>query len=124
MELTIAVAGASRAEVARGVEAARAVFAKAGVTPMRAATARYNIEGWDIRGFAGELSPADAALCGIWEDAEDAALQACREGWDETRKSEPGYLELKDPMRACQERVSQAVRRTIAGLHWRNAPAG
>lgn len=49
MTITIRVEGAQPEEVVRGLLAAQDVFDKAGVTPDQAATARFVVEGWDIR---------------------------------------------------------------------------
>ncbi len=59
----------------RGLAAASAVFDRYGITPERAADARYNVEGWDISGFKGRISAEDLDLCGVWDEANEAALQ-------------------------------------------------
>ena len=57
------------------------------------------MEGWDIRGFDGELSAEESRNFDIWCDAEAAALEACCLGWDEDRKPVSIDLELVDPYR-------------------------
>jgi hypothetical protein len=51
MTITIHVEGAKPEEIIRGLLAAQLVFDKAGITPDKAATARFVVEGWDIEGF-------------------------------------------------------------------------
>lgn len=97
MYITITIAGATPEEIARGLTAAQAVFDRAGVTPLRAAEARFNLEGWDIAGFDGAISQDDLDLAGLWDEADQAALGACCAGWDEARKPETAQLELVDP---------------------------
>ena len=60
MTITIHVAGAQPEDIVRGLLAAQAVFDRAGVTPDQAATARFVVEGWDIRGFAGKVPEASS----------------------------------------------------------------
>jgi hypothetical protein len=97
VHITISVQGADQNQIAKGIAAAMAVFDRAGVTPERAADARFAIEGWDDGGFTGPISDDDLTLCGLWEEAEEAALSACCEGWE--RKPRSASLELADPRR-------------------------
>lgn len=65
MYITLTVEGAKPEEIARGLDAAQAVFDRAGVTPDRAAEARFNVEGWDIRGFDDDISGDELAICTV-----------------------------------------------------------
>ena len=49
------------------------------------------MEGWDIRGFEGQISAEDQQNFDVWCDAEEAALEACCAGWDEHRKPTSAY---------------------------------
>lgn len=99
MQLTITVNGANPEEIARGLAAACAVFDRAGITPERAADARFAAEGSDISGFIDKISDDDLALGGVWDDADEAALRACCDGWEDARKPTSANLELVDPYR-------------------------
>jgi len=93
--LRINVEGASAAELRRGLDAARAVFAEAGIDPARAAEALWNVEGWDINGFQGDIDPSDLEHCDIWLRAEQAAIDACTIEWgDRPRPDFGGVLEI------------------------------
>lgn len=76
MTVTIHVAGAQPEDIVRGLLAAQAVFDRAGVTPDLAATARFVVEGWDIRGFARKVPEEELAICTLWDEADLAAVQA------------------------------------------------
>lgn len=78
----------------RGLLAGQEVFDKAGVTPDQAATARFVVEAWDIRGFTGKVPEAELAICTIWDDADQAAVQACCAGWAVDKVSDSAELEL------------------------------
>ncbi len=93
MLLSMNVEGASATEIDRGLRAARAVFDQAGVTPYRAAMARFNVEAED-EGFFAAASSADYALFHLWDAADVAALDACCTGWDSDRKPDTANLEL------------------------------
>lgn len=93
MYLTLIVEGATPDEIARGLDAAQAVFDRAGVTALQAADARFAVEGWDIGGFEGEISGDDLAICTVWDEAQDAERDVCCQGWSEERR-EDVYLEL------------------------------
>ena len=95
MYLTMTVEGATP----DGLAAARAVFKRAGVTPERAADARFAVEGWDIRGFDDDISAEDLAICSVWGEADEAALEACCAGWGERPKPTSAHLELVDTSR-------------------------
>ena len=100
MFITITVEGAKAEEIARGIAAAQAVFDRAGITPDQAAAARFNVEGWDIKGFTDPISGEDLAICGVWDEADAAAL----EGWGKRRKPTFANLELVDDGRATLKR--------------------
>ncbi|TYR36425.1 hypothetical protein FY036_00970 [Mesorhizobium microcysteis] len=51
MTITIHIEGAKPDDIDRGLLAAQAVFDEAGITADQAATARFIVEGWDIKGF-------------------------------------------------------------------------
>ena len=58
MTIIIRIDGAKSDEIARGFVAARQVFDAAGVTPLQAATARFDVESWDVSGFPDRSGPA------------------------------------------------------------------
>lgn len=74
MTITIHVAGAQPEDIVRGLLAAQAVFDRAGVTPDQAATARFVVEGWDIRGFAGKVPEEELAICFLWGHVAQASF--------------------------------------------------
>lgn len=94
MTITIRVEGAQPAEIVRGLLAAQDVFDKAGVTPDQVATARFVVEGWDIRGFAGKVPEEELAICTVWDEADQAAVQACCAGWAVDKIPSSADLEL------------------------------
>lgn len=100
MTITIRVEGAQPEEIVRGLLAAQEVFDKAGVTPDQAATARFVVEGWDIRGFAGKVPEEELAICTVWDEADQAAVQACCAGWAADKVPSSADLELlQEPQR-------------------------
>jgi hypothetical protein len=94
MTITIRVEGAQPEEIVRGMLAAQEVFDKAGVTPDQAAMARFVVEGWDIRGFTGKVPQDELAICTIWDEADQAAVQACCAGWPADKAPSSADLEL------------------------------
>lgn len=94
MTIAIRVEGAQPEEIVRGLLAAKNVFDKAGVTPDQAATARFVVEGWDIRGFTGKVPEEELAICTVWDEADQAAVQACCSGWDADKIPSSADLEL------------------------------
>jgi hypothetical protein len=56
MELTLDAPGATSEQLARGLAAARRVFAAAGVSALEAAVGDYEREGWDVRDFEGDVA--------------------------------------------------------------------
>ena len=96
--LAVNVEGATVDEIVKGIAAAQAIFAKAGTTAYGAASARLRREGYadylDEDGKISEDSMTDeeARVCMVWEEAEEAAIAACCEGW--AVKPTSAYLEL------------------------------
>ena len=73
----VRVPGARVEGVHRAMQAARDVFAAAGVTPQEAAMGQHEQHVFDIRGFQGpEPSSASAHAFGVFDDAERAAIAA------------------------------------------------
>lgn len=100
MTITIRVEGAQPEEIVRGLLAAQEVFDKAGVTPDQAAMARFVVEGWDIRGFTGKVPEDELAICTVWDEADEAAVQACCAGWPADKVPGSADLELvREPQR-------------------------
>lgn len=100
MTITIHVQGAQPDEIVRGLLAAQEVFDKADVTPDQAATARFVVEGWDIKGFPEPAPEAELAICGVWDEADQAAVRACCTGWSPDRIPDSASLELvREPQR-------------------------
>ncbi|WP_309086000.1 hypothetical protein [Chelativorans sp.] len=97
--LTLKVEGASDEDIRRGLDAAGAVFEEAGVHPAEASEGFFAMEGWDIGGFKGDLDEEASRNADIWLKAQEAAVKACCEGWDESRKPVSGDLELIDTER-------------------------
>lgn len=81
MELILRVDGATPAQIAEGIAAAKAVFDASGVAPQTAAEGFFALQAWDDASFPedGEdaLTDDDSRLADIWLDAERAALRAC-----------------------------------------------
>ncbi|RUX46042.1 hypothetical protein EOA22_34355, partial [Mesorhizobium sp. M7A.F.Ca.US.014.04.1.1] len=98
MELRLNIEGATSKELARGVAAAEAVFARAGITALQGAEGLFALEGWDIKGFPEDDKPTEdedrAAI--IWEEADEAATIACCAGWPEDTIPRHQVMELID----------------------------
>lgn len=78
------VPGASAVQLARGVEAALAVFRRHRIAPQGAAIGEFERRVWDDRGF-GEPEPSAESFraAAVFDEAEHAAFEACGvEGWD------------------------------------------
>lgn len=100
MTITIHVEGAKPGEIVRGLLAAQVVFDEAGITADQAATARFIVEGWDIKGFPNPAPEAELAICGVWDEADQAAVRACCVGWPPDRIPDTADLELvQEPQR-------------------------
>lgn len=110
MDIRISVEGAKPQEIARGIAAAMAVFERHSITPERAADARFNVEGWDIQGFTGDISAEDLEICSVWDDADQAALKACCADWRKRRMPTSANLELVDPHRSSRGTEVQWMR--------------
>jgi hypothetical protein len=87
--LLIHIAGASSAEIQRGIEAAQAVFDRSGVAPLDALIVRYK----KSRGYE-ELTPAERRIDTIFDEADRQALLACCKGWTGERIPEHAGLEI------------------------------
>jgi hypothetical protein len=61
-------------EIARGIAAARAIFANAGITAWDAALARFKRDNYI------KCLDAETRISHLWDDAVDAAAQAFRAG--------------------------------------------
>ena len=66
---------ASPDELARGIQAAKEVFARSNADVAAAAAAIRKIDNDEL------LTREEALLCVVWDDAEDAALRAITVGW-------------------------------------------
>ncbi|RUV48004.1 MULTISPECIES: hypothetical protein [unclassified Mesorhizobium] len=121
MTITIRVEGAQPEEIVRGLLAAQEVFDKAGVTPDQAAMARFVVEGWDIRGFTGKVPEDELAICTVWDEADQAAVQASCAGWEADKIPSSADLELvREPQRFSftseEERSEWLFRTADAGI--------
>lgn len=94
MTITIHIDGARPEEIIRGLVAAQEVFDRAGVSAEDAATARFVVEGWDVRGFVGKVPEAELEIYHLWDEADDAAVKACCAGWPLERVPRSASLEL------------------------------
>ncbi|MER9437152.1 hypothetical protein [Mesorhizobium sp. M7A.F.Ca.US.010.02.1.1] len=83
MKLRLEITGASPDEQQRGIEAARAVFAAAGISAEQAADGMFALEGWDDANFQDDEAPTEDedAAASIWMDANKAAVAACCANW-------------------------------------------
>ncbi|MBZ9898322.1 MULTISPECIES: hypothetical protein [unclassified Mesorhizobium] len=75
--------------------AAEEALARAGFTPEEAAYGAFAVEGWDING-APEDGPdhSTSRAASAWGQAHAAAMEACCDGWPESRKAISISLEL------------------------------
>lgn len=92
--LRLTIEGATEDEMKKGIDAAKAVFDKAGVHPAIAADGWWAMQEWDEGGFAYPLSEEDHRNGDIWLEAEKAAVNACCDGWEANHKPYLGALEL------------------------------
>jgi hypothetical protein len=74
--LTIQVEGATGEETARGLTAARRVFADNGTTAWEVAVAAFKRDG-----EYQELTDREAEIAHLWDVADSAARDACCQGW-------------------------------------------
>ncbi|MER9296988.1 hypothetical protein NKI38_10930 [Mesorhizobium sp. M0621] len=96
MELRLNIEGATPEEHARGVAAADAVFARAGITPLQGADGLFALDGWDIKGFPEDDQPTEdeARAAAVWVEADKAAATACCAGWPEEKVPHHQIMEL------------------------------
>ncbi|RWI62913.1 hypothetical protein [Mesorhizobium sp.] len=96
MDLLLKLRGASAEEKKRGVEAAKAVIDRAGITAEEAAGGFFAMEAWDDMGFPEDEEPSEAeyAAADVWGEAHTAALEACCADWPSDKKPVAVELEL------------------------------
>jgi hypothetical protein len=75
--LELIITGATSEQLAAGIAAAEAVFAREQVTPLAGFEGRFVREGWDVRGFQ-DPQPTDAEMFAarVADEAEFAAIEA------------------------------------------------
>jgi hypothetical protein len=126
LPIELSIPTATKEEVERGLAAACAVFIKAGVRPDTAASGAFELEGWDIRGFEGDIPEGafDAAL--VWGQARRAAEEAACVGWSQERLPPEINLEIVvDPEAQFADRdTALATLRAIAEKGERNERGG
>lgn len=78
-QIVLRIDGTTSQDRMRGMAAAEAAFAAAGITPHEAATAHFAREGWDVGGFQDDERPSDdeMRMARVWDEAETAAFEAC-----------------------------------------------
>lgn len=83
MQLSLSIKGALPDEKQRGIEAAQAVFAAAGISPEQAADGMFALEGWDDASFSADEEPTEDEdnAASVWMDANKAAIAACCANW-------------------------------------------
>ncbi|MGY2991218.1 hypothetical protein [Mesorhizobium sp. URHB0026] len=98
MELRLNIEGATPEELACGVAAAEAVFARAGITGLQGAEGLFALEGWDIKGFPEDDQPTEDEdqAASVWMEADEAAMAACCAGWPEDKVPRHQIMELID----------------------------
>lgn len=77
IRLQLAIPGATPQEIDRGLTAAHASLQASGVAPWDAAYGQWMIEGEDMV----ESTDKHASDATAWDDATDAAIEACCAGW-------------------------------------------
>jgi hypothetical protein len=93
MPLRLKVKGATKEELARGVDAAVAFLKTEGVTPQQAYDGAWARHCNDIDGFPEDdpnFGPQKQQWARLWDKANRVAIKACCDGWDEV----PLYGEL------------------------------
>ncbi|MCA0046298.1 hypothetical protein LB577_04930 [Mesorhizobium sp. B283B1A] len=72
MELRLNIEDATPEELARGIAAAEAVFARAGITTLQGAEGLFALEGWDIKGFPEDDKPTEDEdrAAAVWLEAD------------------------------------------------------
>ncbi|AZO00575.1 hypothetical protein EJ066_27560 [Mesorhizobium sp. M9A.F.Ca.ET.002.03.1.2] len=98
MELRLNVRGASDEEKQRGIEAAKAVFAAAGISAEQAADGMFALEGWDDASCPEDGEPLEEEdnAATVWMDANKAAIRACCADWPADEVPPHLLLELVD----------------------------
>ncbi|MBZ9756918.1 hypothetical protein LB524_16630 [Mesorhizobium sp. ESP6-5] len=83
MRLRLEIKGASPEEKQRGIDAASAVFAAAGISPEQGADGMFALEGWDDANFHDDLEPDEDEdeAASVWMQANKAAIEACCTDW-------------------------------------------
>jgi hypothetical protein len=83
MKLRLEIMGASPAESQRGIAAADAVFAAAGISAEQATDGMFALEGWDDASFQADMEPDEDEdlAASVWMEANKAAIQACCADW-------------------------------------------
>lgn len=96
MDMLMKARGATPSEKQRGLEAAKAVLARAGMAAEEAADGAFAVEGWDDMGFPADKEPSEAeyAAADVWYAANNAALEACCAGWSDEKRIQAHGLEL------------------------------
>lgn len=97
LQLIVRLKGATPEEIQRAGEAAMAVFAKAGVTPLDAAEASFAREGWDLSGFDPDYedySAEQAEIAHLWDEAASAAARAGCVDWPAGAEPDRAELEI------------------------------
>jgi hypothetical protein len=94
MYLKVTAEGATKTDLQRGVAAAEAVFAEAGIEPIDGARGWTALEAWDINSFLPEYEPPEelGRFGDIWLDAQSAAISTALEKLPVYERR--GYLEL------------------------------
>ncbi|TIR15291.1 MAG: hypothetical protein E5X34_29805 [Mesorhizobium sp.] len=113
MNILMNARGATSEEKQRGIDAAREVIKRSGLTPEEAAEGSFAVEGWDDMGFPPDQEPSEReyAAAEVWWAASNAAIKACCEGWpDEKRHEVHGLQLLHDPETQLVDRVTALAR--------------
>ncbi|RWG40279.1 MAG: hypothetical protein EOQ63_29555 [Mesorhizobium sp.] len=95
--MKISIPRATPDELQSGLDAAIAVFRRAGVDPQDAADGVSIREGWDIAGFSEQFDISDQEMeaAAIWDAADTAAVYAACAGWNEKGKQRPESAHLQ-----------------------------
>ncbi len=93
----LSVPTATSEEVDRGLAAALAVFAGAGVTPLQAASGAFAREGWGMADFETDIADEDMKSAGVWDQAHAAAKAAACASWLPERRAEVNLDLVVDP---------------------------
>jgi len=113
MDILMDARGATPEEKQRGLAAARAVLGRIGITAERAAEGSFTVEGWDDAGFPPDQEPTEEVYVAAeaWWAADNAAIEACCEGWpDEKRYGVNGLGLIHDPETQLADRGTALAR--------------